>query len=80
MERHERVQVLKSGKFSIYFHDNEDNAWAVYDTFIPEHMEDWEEFDKRHKLFEADGWGAKGYATEIVVLLVEALGGKVESI
>ncbi len=79
--KEEKLKILRSGKFTIYYHDNDPGSWAVYDTFVEDsEIEDWDEFDKQHKLFEGTGLGELGYAPEEVVLLVEALGGKTESV
>ncbi len=79
--REEIIKILRSGKFTIYFHDNDPGAWAIYDTFVDDsEIEDWDEFNKAHMLYEGTGYGEVGYAPEVVVLLVEALGGKCESV
>lgn len=80
MTHEEKIKVLRSGKFTLYFHDNDESAWSVYDTFVPDDVEDWDDFDRKHKLFEGTGFGGIGYCPEVIVLLVEALGGKVDSI
>ena len=77
----EIIKILRTGNFTLYFHDNEPGAWAIYDTFVdPNEIEDWEEFDKVHKLYEGTGYGNAGYAPEEAVILVAALGGKIGSI
>lgn len=78
--RDEILKILRTGKFTIYFHDNDPGAWSIYDTFVDSNeIEDWDEFDAVHKLYEGTGYGEIGYAPEEAVLLVEALGGQIES-
>ena len=77
----EILEILRSGNFTLYFHDNDEGAWAIYDTFVDDNeIENWEEFNKEHKLYEGTGYGNIGYAPEIAVLLVDALKGKIGSI
>lgn len=79
LSRKEVLKVLKSGKFFIYINDNDDDAWAIYDTpFNDYDIEDWDEWDEQHKIYEPEGW-SNSYVTLLDELLVEALGGKIES-
>lgn len=75
--REEILKVLRSGNFTIYFHDSDENAWDIYDTFVDSgEIEDWEEFDKLHKIYEPKNEWSNGYISTEVQLLVDALGGK----
>jgi hypothetical protein len=81
LNHQEKLELLRRGNFTIYYHDNDPGSWAVYDTFVnDDEIEDWEAFDAMHKLFEGTGYGSEGYCPEEVALLVEALGGKSESV
>lgn len=74
------IEVLKTGKFYIYIHDNDDDAWSIYDVpFNDYDIEDWDEWDEKHKIYDSEGYGY-GYVTSLDALLVEALGGKIDSV
>lgn len=71
MTKNKAIELLKSGNFTILYHDNGD--WRI---------------TKGHKKYEQVPCGGQevrfydecGYAPPIVLLLVEALGGKVDSV
>lgn len=62
------IEVLKSGKFLIYYHDN--GSCTLYSG---------KKEDESKVVSEFDG-SQEGYIPEEVSFLVKALGGKVESI
>jgi len=79
--REEILKILRTGNFTIYFHDSDPGAWAIYNTFVDDtEIEDWDEFDAAHKIYEEPYDTSVGYAPGIVILLADALGGKVESV
>lgn len=68
--------MLRSGKFYVYVHDNDPDAWSIYDEAFEDYdIEDWDEWDEKHKIYEPEGW-AGGYLSLLDELLIEALHGK----
>lgn len=67
------IDLLKSGNFTIAYHDN--GQCGLYKGKL-----DYDDLpEKEERLFEGNH-AALGYAPEIVCILVEALGGKIDSI
>jgi len=64
--------ILRSGNFSLFYHDN------GYCTLHPGKI-DYDESDSAPTIKEFDG-NSNGYTPDIVEALVKALGGKVDSI
>jgi len=71
MKKEKLLEILKSGDFTIAYHDN------GYCNVYRGKFEDYE--DLKGKPIEFDGW-EDGYAVVETQYLVEALGGKVVSI
>lgn len=70
------IDVLRAGKFYVYIHDNDEDAWSIYDEpFDDFRIDDWDEWDEKHKIYESETWGT-GYLSSLNELLIEALGGK----
>lgn len=71
----EIVELFKSGKFTIVTHDR--GEYTIY----KKHYEDYDKLPSKGNYLVVDGnMGDKGYFPAIVCYLVEALGGKTESV
>jgi hypothetical protein len=69
MKKDKVIELLKTGEFTVAYHDNDS-------CYIYKGHRRYENLGK--EIFSPDG--SNGYAPEIVEMLVEALGGNVESI
>jgi len=70
-KREKIIELLRSGNFTITYHDND------YCCLYKGHLE-YDELPKKE--IQSFSGHSDGYITEIVEVLVEALGGKVDSI
>jgi hypothetical protein len=73
--REQIIQILKSGDFTIYYHDNEaptlyQKKWDMDEENDRDECETVKKFE-----IDFDDYGGGGYCPEIVDLLTEALGG-----
>jgi len=73
MTKRKIIELLKSGDFTILYHDNE--CCSLYKGRLKEYDDCPEEADH-----EFDDLNQAGYLPSVVELLVEALGGKSDSI
>ena len=78
MEKKRIIKILKSGNFSIYYHDN--GCASIYEgkyNFDEIQDEEWDKLQEEKLIFESE---PDGYYTLDVELLVEALDGELYSV
>ena len=72
MKQDELIKLLKTGNFTVAYHDN---GYCI----IYKGRHEYDDLPKKNIYIPHDMWDV-GYAPHIVVLLAEALGGKVDSV
>lgn len=79
--RKDFIELLKTGDFTmIYWDSDEVEFYKGKLDYNKEYIKDeYKTMDKSKIKLGFDIWG-EGYATEIAILLVEALGGNIDSI
>lgn len=77
MKEKEIIEILKSGNFTIYYHDNGESVIykGKYTMSFLEKLQDdkFDKFEDENKIFDSS---SDGYYTQDLELLVKALGGK----
>jgi hypothetical protein len=72
MKKNQLLKLLKSGNFTVAYHDN--GYCTIYKG-----RHEYEDLPDK-EVYEPDDLDEIGYAPAIVTLLVEALGGSVDSV